>query len=239
MLRLSSLLLLLLLPPQLAVTTEGVASPPPPPAPPAGPVYLQVGDANRKDLKGDWLSFSGLDMKFYAPNQMSGRAPFLLVPAAGTPGGFSLQNLWRGYSESRFGHFVAVGADNDLVLVPGPVAPTFTAVYDGAFGGAFYLRRAGDHHPRHRPTDVWVGAGKATDTDVIIGGTTERASWSWVAAPDAVLPLSGPPVFFQVAAGAHKNDWIGFDGTTVCCGEEATLRFHCGDVVSLRVRVSL
>ena len=181
------------------------------PALPKGAVYLQCDESGggRKDLKGDWLSFSGLDMKYYAPSELSGRAPFLLVPAPGTPGGFSLQNLWEGYTEGRFGYFVSVTSAGALVLVP----PTdtagravFTAAAVGA-GGTFALQSG---------AQGWVGPTPADDVKLVAQG--ERSTWTFVAAPDAMLPPSGPPVFFQVASGTHKNDWVGFSSLTVCCG---------------------
>jgi hypothetical protein len=221
----ASLLLLLAAAPTAAAVATVLGAPAPPPALPTGAVYLQVQEGGtRKDLKGNWLSFSGLDMKFYAPTDLDGRAPFLLVPSAGTPGGFSLQNLWRGYKESRYGDLVSLGAGSSLVLVPeadAAAAAVFTAVpapeaeASDSGGSPVYLDcvRAG----KPDATKGWVGALKAAD-GVQLVATAERVSWSFVAAPDAMLPPSGPPVFFQVASGAHKNDWVGFGGTTVCCG---------------------
>ena len=43
-----------------------------------------------------------------------------------------------------------------------------------------------------------------------------------MAAPDAALPPVRV-VEFQVAAGPKKGDWVGFGGTTVCCGACAKL----------------
>ena len=203
---------------------EVQAAPPPPPPPPlpaAGAVYLQCeegGGTVGKADKGDWLSFSGLQMKMYTPDNLKGRAPFLLIPAAGTPGGFSLQNLWDGYTEPRYGYFISVSADGALVLVPEANTAgraVFTAVpASGGSNGAVYL----DYVRAGKPdaSKGWVGPTPSGDVELV--AAAGRASWSFVAAPDALLPPSGPPAFFQVASGPHKSDWVGFSGTTVCCG---------------------
>lgn len=187
---------------------------------PTGAVYLQCeegGGTVGKGDKGDWLSFSSLDMKMYAPDNLKGRAPFLLIPAQGTPGGFSLQNLWDGYTESRYGYFISVTGDGALVLVPEANTAgraVFTAVPVGGGDGAVYLDYVRSGKPDAEKG--WVGPTPSGDVELVVAAG--RASWSFVAAPDALLPPSGPPAFFQVASGTHKNDWVGFSGTTVCCG---------------------
>ena len=187
---------------------------------PTGAVYLQVeeGGGGGKGNKGDWLSFSGLTMEFYAPDNLKGRAPFLLVHSPGTPGGMSLQNLWDGYTESRYGYFVSVAADGTLVLVPETNSAdraVFTVVpAAGGEEGAVWL----DYVRAGKPDAEKGWVGPRPSGGVELTAAAGRASWSFVPAPDAMLPPSGPPVFFQVASAPHKNDWVGFSGTTVCCG---------------------
>eukprot|EP01047_Picozoa_sp_COSAG01_P057043 COSAG01_NODE_6547_length_3613_cov_6.407513_1_plen_609_part_00 len=181
-------------------------------------VYLKCEDATRK---GDWLSFSEMDLKYYLPSELSGRVPFLIVPNNSTNGNtFSLQNLWRGYSESRYGDFVSVDADKRLVLAPatGPngggaipsLAAVFSAVQAGT-DGMFYLKVG----------TGWVGPGKngkPPSLGVQVVTTSARSVWSIVPAAGSQLPLAAPPFYFQAALGKFAGDWIGFEGTTVCCG---------------------
>ena len=75
----------------------------PPPGQLGSAFYLQCEDPAEK---GDWLSFLGLGLEFFPSADTVARVPYLLVPSGN--GTFSLQNLWRGYSEKRFGDFVAI-----------------------------------------------------------------------------------------------------------------------------------
>ena len=185
---------------------------------PAGAVYLRCeSGANR----GHWLSFTGLELKFYSPSSLSGRAPFLFMRAGGGAGQFNMQNLWRGYSEPRYADFVTVNADQTLGLVPSTdtgaramftIVPTTSPRVEGHF--FLEVVRAGKQASDDK---VWVGPGSASaSTDVELVSQASRVSWSFVAAPDAMLPPSGPPAFLQIESGLPKGDWVGFTGTPVC-----------------------
>ena len=98
-----------------AMIVAAVAAPAPPPS---GAVYLQSTETAGADPEG-WISFTGLNLEMYPKSSLTGRVPFLLVPAANSSaGGFHMQNLWHGYSESRYGDFVSVSSARDLVLIP-------------------------------------------------------------------------------------------------------------------------
>lgn len=186
----------------------------PPPGQLGSAFYLQCEDPAEK---GDWLSFLGLGLEFFPSADTVARVPYLLVPSGN--GTFSLQNLWRGYSEKRFGDFVAIDPHGHLVLVPEADTASravFTAV-KAVRGAAFYLDylRAGKPDAKNG----WVGPATTESSLPGLGlvDTAFRSSWSFVPAPDAMLPPV-KVVQFQVAAGSRKGDWVGFSGTTVCCG---------------------
>jgi hypothetical protein len=154
-------------------------------------------------------------------------------------GGFYIQNLWHGYTEHRYGDVVTVspgGAADSLVLVAAATAAKnrvlWVAVPAGSSGGgsssqgAFYLQNMNNPVNSSR-VGLWLGTGDGSECDMVAGvgpkaqlcDRTHRGTWRAVEAPSP----QAPPIYFQVAAGPHAGEFIGFSGHTVTCHHSSSV----------------